>query len=60
MKNVRHKPNTPTETRTIIARTQIAEQNSELGIIDLHRIHTAYISVNRGSLHFPAAADTPE
>ena len=26
---------------------------------DLHRIQAAYISVNRGSLHFPAAADNP-
>ena len=40
MKNVRYQPNNPTETRTIIARTQIAKFNSELGIIDLHRIQT--------------------
>ena len=34
MKNERHKPNNPTETRTIPARTQIAAQNSELGSND--------------------------
>ena len=34
MKNVRPKHNNPTETRTIIARTQIAAQHSELGISD--------------------------
>ena len=27
-------------------------------MIDLHRIPVSYIPVNRGSLHFPAAADT--
>ena len=32
MKNVRYQPNTPTETRTIPARTQKAAQHSELGI----------------------------
>ena len=37
MKNERYKPNNPTETRAIPARTQIAEQNSELAMIDLHR-----------------------
>ena len=36
MKNVRYKPNNPTETRTIQARTQIVAQHSELGISDLH------------------------
>ncbi|MDD7772802.1 MAG: hypothetical protein PT954_00025, partial [Eubacteriales bacterium] len=36
-----------------------AKRNIEVGMIDLHRIQAAYISVNRGSLHFPAAADTP-
>ena len=59
MKNVRYQPNNPTETRTIPARTQIAAQHSELAINDLHRNTAAYIPVNRGSLHFPAAADNP-
>ena len=59
MKNVRHQPNNPTETQAISARTQIAKQYSELGSIDLHRIPESYIPVNRGSLHFPAAADNP-
>ena len=59
MKNKRSKPNNPTETRTIQSRTQIAAQNSELAMIDLHRKQADYIPVNRGSLHFPAAADTP-
>ena len=53
MKNVRHKPNTPTETRTIPARTQIAAQNSELAMSDLHRIQESYIGINRGSSHAP-------
>ena len=34
MKNERPKPNTPTETRTIQSRTQIAKQYSELGSND--------------------------
>ena len=34
MKNERHKPDNPTETRTIQSRTQIAAQNSELEMID--------------------------
>ena len=34
MKNERYSPNTPTETRTIPARTQIAVQNSELASND--------------------------
>ena len=59
MKNKRSKPNNPTETRTIQSRTQIAAQNSELAMIDLHRKQADYIPVNRGSLHFPAAADNP-
>ena len=29
----------------------------EVGMSDLHRTQADYISVNRGSLHFPAAAD---
>ena len=32
----------------------------EVGTNSLHRIQADYIPVNRGSLHFPAAADTPE
>ena len=31
----------------------------EVGMNSLHRIQAAYIPVNRGSLHFPAAADPP-
>ena len=59
MKNERHMPNTPTETRAIQSRTQTAKPYSELAISDLHRIPESYIPVNRGSLHFPAAADSP-
>ena len=59
MKNERSKPNNPTETQTIQSRTQIAAQHSELAINDLHRNTADYIPVNCGSLHFPAAADTP-
>ena len=44
MKNERYPPNNPTETRTIPARTQTAKYNSELGIIDLHRIQATYIA----------------
>lgn len=32
----------------------------EVGMSDLHRTQADYISVNRGSLHFPAAADNPK
>ena len=46
MKNVRYKPNNPTETRTIQSRTQIAAQHSELGISDLHRNTATYIAPN--------------
>ena len=53
MKNERNKPNNPTETQAITARTQIAKSNSELGIIDLHRIPESEIPVNRGSSHAP-------
>ena len=59
MKNVRPKPNNPTETRAIPARTQIAAQNSELGIIDLHRIQESYIAPSPRQQSCPAAADTP-
>ena len=31
----------------------------EVAMIDLHRKQADYIPVNRGSLHFPAAADSP-
>ena len=31
----------------------------EVGMSDLHRIQESYIGINRGSLHFPAAADLP-
>ena len=31
-----------------------------MAISDLHRIQATYIPVNRGSLHFPAAADPPK
>ena len=34
MKNERNKPNNPTETQATTARTQIAAQNSELGMSD--------------------------
>ena len=53
MKNERPKLGTPTETQATTARTQIAKSNSELGIIDLHRIPESEIPVNRGSSHAP-------
>ena len=53
MKNERYKLGNPTETRTIPARTQKAKQNSELAIIDLHRIQESYIGINRGSRYAP-------
>ena len=59
MKNERYSPNNPTETRTIPARTQIAAQNSELAISDLHRIQESYIGRNRGSLHHPRRSGHP-
>ena len=59
MKNVRHKLNIPTETRTISARTQIAAHYIEVAISDLHLNCTDYIDLNRGSLCAPAAAVTP-
>ena len=48
MKNKRYKPEHKAPNRYI-----------EVAMIDLHRIQAAYIPVNRGSLHFPAAADNP-
>ena len=59
MKNVRYKPNIPTETRTMQSRTQITARNIEVAMYDLHRISDTYIAPNRGSLCVPAAADTP-
>ena len=59
MKNERSKPNNPTETRAIPARTQIAKPNSELGINDSTGYRIPILSQARGSLHFPAAADPP-
>ena len=44
MKNVRYKPNNPTETRTIPARTQKAKPYSELVMNDLHRNKATYIA----------------
>ena len=38
---------------------QAPKRYIEVGMIDLHRIPESYIPVNRGSLHFPAAADNP-
>ena len=35
------------------------KRHIEVVMIDLHRIPESYIPVNRGSLHFPAAADPP-
>ena len=58
MKNERNKPNNPTETRTTIARTQKAEQNSELGISDLHLNIVTCIGINPRQQICPAAADT--
>ena len=57
MKNVRYQPNNPTETRTIQSRTQIAAQNSELGISDLYRILESYIPISPRQQICPAAAD---
>ena len=46
MKNVRHKPYIPTETRTIPARTQTAAHPIEVAMSDLHRNCTNYIVPN--------------
>ena len=59
MKNVRYQPNNPTETRTIPARTQIAAQNSELEMIDLHLNTATYIAPSPRQQICPAAADPP-
>ena len=59
MKNVRPKPNNPTETRTIIARTQIAAQHSELAMSDLHRIPESYIPVSPRQPTFPRRSGHP-
>ena len=36
------------------------KRHVEVGTNSLHRIPESYIPVNRGSLHFPAAADNPK
>ena len=38
---------------------QAPKRYIEVGMSDLHRTQESYIPVNRGSLHFPAAADPP-
>ena len=53
MKNERYSPNTPTETRTIPARTQKAKQNSELGINDSTGYRNPKLSQTRGSRYAP-------
>ena len=59
MKNVRYKPNNPTETRTIPARTQIAAPHSELGMNDSTGIQIPKLSQTRGSLHQPRRSGHP-
>ena len=53
MKNERNKPNNPTETRTIPARTQIAKPYSELGINDSTGHRNPILSQTRGSSNAP-------
>ena len=60
MKNERSKPNNPTETRTIPARTPIAKPYSELVMNDLHRIPATYIAPSPRQPKCPAAADSPK
>ena len=59
MKNVRNKPNTPTETRTIQSRTQIAAQNSELGSNNSTGYRIPILSQTRGSSHTPPQRTPP-
>ena len=59
MKNVRYQPNNPTETRAIPARTQIAEQNSELASND----STGYrlpISLSTAAADMPRRSGSPK
>ena len=59
MKNVRPKPNTPTETRTIQSRTQIAKQYSELASND----STGYkltISLSTAAAKMPRRSGYPK
>ena len=61
MKNKRHKPNIPTETHTIPARTQTAAHPIEVVMSDLHLNCTNYIVPSHAvSGNVPAAAATPE
>ena len=53
MKNVRYQPNNPTETRTTIARTQIAKPYSELGINDSTGYKLTILPQARGSSNAP-------
>ena len=59
MKNERYKLGNPTETRAIQSRTQIAAQNSELEMIDLHLNTATYIAPSPRQQICPAAADPP-
>ena len=64
-------PSTNNEKRTIQAQRDFLKREQskpehkalnryvEVAISDMHRIQADYIPVNRGSLHFPAAADNP-
>ena len=53
MKNERPKPNNPTETRTISARTQTAKPYSELGMNDSTGIQLPKLPQARGSRYAP-------
>ena len=53
MKNVRPKPNTPTETRTIQSRTQTAKPNSHLASNDSTGYRNPILPQTRGSSHAP-------
>ena len=53
MKNKRHQPNNPTETRTIQSRTQIAKLHSELGSNDSTGYRIPILSQARGSQNAP-------
>ena len=53
MKNERHQPNTPTETRTIQSRTQIAKLHSHLASNDSTGYRIPILSQARGSQNTP-------
>ena len=60
MKNKRYKPNYPTETQAIPARTQTVAHHVEVAMSDLHLNCTNYIGISHAvSGNVPAAATPP-